>query len=93
MKKLHVVQGTSGEYSDRREWIVCAYEDKAKAEAHAEAAKRWYQENDCHRLRHGKDFSNPFDPGMQLDYTGTDWTVYEIPLLNRLPTIKRPLAA
>lgn len=34
---LHVVTGEVGEYSDRREWLVCAYEDATKA---AEEAKR-----------------------------------------------------
>lgn len=36
--KVCVVMGTSGEYSDRREWVVCAYTDEALAKAHVEAA-------------------------------------------------------
>jgi hypothetical protein len=41
MATIYVVMGRTGEYSDGREWLVCAYADKEKAERHAfDAAKR-----------------------------------------------------
>jgi hypothetical protein len=40
-RTIWVVMGSTGEYSDHRTWLVCAYEDKTRAERHAdEAAKR-----------------------------------------------------
>lgn len=30
-KTIYVVQGSTGEYSDRTDWIVCAFEDKEQA--------------------------------------------------------------
>lgn len=30
-KLIYVIQGTTGEYSDRADWIVCAFEDKKQA--------------------------------------------------------------
>ena len=37
--KVYVVMGTSGDYSDRREWVVCAYTDEALAKQHVELAQ------------------------------------------------------
>ena len=31
MQKIYILQGTTGEYSDRTDWIVRAYTDEAKA--------------------------------------------------------------
>ena len=30
-KLIYVVQGSTGEYSDRTDWLVCAFEDKEQA--------------------------------------------------------------
>lgn len=38
--QVFVIMATSGEYSDRREWTVCAYTDREAAKAHVEAAER-----------------------------------------------------
>ena len=77
---IFVVVGTTGEYSDRSEWLVVAYWRESDARAHAEAAKKWYLENsaDKHWTEMGHS-RNPYDPGMRCDYTGTDWTVTEVP--------------
>lgn len=32
MSKIYVIQGSTGEYSDHIEWMVCAFTDKSKAE-------------------------------------------------------------
>lgn len=97
MTKIWIVQGSTGEYSDHREWMVCAYRDEAKAEQHARAAKEWYQKNGCDKWDFQKRWEakekglhNPFDPNMDIDYTGTDWTIFEVNLLDRLPTEKNP---
>jgi hypothetical protein len=38
--EVHVVFGTSGEYSDRTEWPIAAYLVEAEAKKHVEAATR-----------------------------------------------------
>ena len=85
--KIYIVEGWTGEYSDHQEWPVAAYESEDMAKAHAEAAKRWYLKNDCFNKRYSRNDEkvNPFDPDMCIDYTGTDWTVYEITLRDELP--------
>jgi len=88
-KKVYIVHGTTGEYSDRWEWMVAAYTDEAKAVAHAEAAKKFYMERDLFRRRHRYDYPrNPFDPDMAIDYTGTDWIVQAVELRDDLPEVK-----
>lgn len=83
--KIYIVEGTTGEYSDRSEWPVAAYADESLAQQHAEAAKRWYEEHDCFERHYDEIFQNPFDPFMHINYTGTDWTVYEVELRTELP--------
>lgn len=59
MTTIYVVYGQTGEYSDHTEWLVCAYEDKVKAERHADLAaaraKAWLDETCEHGItrRHG----------------------------------------
>lgn len=41
MKKIYVVFGTSGEYSDYREWPVACYEGEAMAIQHGDLATQY----------------------------------------------------
>lgn len=93
-RKVYVVMGGTGEYSDRREWPVAAYLDKAMADAHEDAAVRWAR---AHGLGFDADLGweerrdrppSPFDPGMHVDYTGTDYHVLEVPLRDALPAVE-----
>lgn len=52
--KIFIVMATTGEYSDRDEWLVCAYQDKAKAEDHI--------------VRAGKEAANIYQKGSEEDY-------------------------
>jgi hypothetical protein len=70
---LWLVHGSCGEYSDRCEWVVCAYrsEEEAKkhtqlAQARADALKRQYE--NAWKMPAN---ANEYDPQMQTDYTGT----------------------
>ena len=36
---IYILQGTSGNYEERYEWIVCAYQDRAAATAHTKKAQ------------------------------------------------------
>jgi hypothetical protein len=53
---IYVVFGTTGEYSDRREWTVKAFSEEKKAKKLVKDATRR---------------ANEFDSDMQTDYTGT----------------------
>jgi hypothetical protein len=90
MSKVFVVVGNTGEYSDRTDWYVVAYRTEELAQAHVELAKKWYLENGGRELYkpswgNRDKIKNPFDPNMQVDYTGTDWTVVEVELRDELP--------
>lgn len=75
MRKIHVVMGATGEYSDRGEWPVKAFLDLSRAQQlvlDAEGAVREIQ-----TLEREK---NPFDPDMKIDYTGTTYFIYDVML-------------
>jgi hypothetical protein len=40
---IFVVMGTRGEYSEREEWPVCAYTNRALADKHADEAMLWWK--------------------------------------------------
>ena len=87
------IEGSTGEYSDHREWPVCAYTRKEDAESHVAAASAAAREisekvRALHEGSGGWDYEaqellirqNQFDPDMRLDYTGTHYTCYEVEL-------------
>ena len=81
---IYVVVGTTGEYSDRIEWPVIAYHSEVEAEEHVKAASRWLEQNVVpnrpYRPRLPDGVKNPYDPEMELDYTGTKWFIYTVPI-------------
>ena len=89
---LFVVHGMTGEYSDRSEWNVGVFLTRAAAEAHEKLCTDWAIANGLHRSQEKggfpTDFSersalsktNPHDPDMRCDYTGTDYCAVELPL-------------
>ncbi|OQB10405.1 MAG: hypothetical protein BWY21_00326 [Parcubacteria group bacterium ADurb.Bin216] len=82
--KIYVVQGSTGEYSDHREWILKAFTKEQKAKDFVVACTQEYQrikssyedkydwpkEKDPHKL----------DPAFEWDYTGTNYTYFETEL-------------
>ena len=80
--KISIVMGMTGEYSDRSEWPVRAFLTARRAEKYALAAK---QRADVIAKEHGgtrlvpqdilQQKPNELDPGMQMDYTGTEYFV------------------
>ena len=75
--KISIVMGTTGEYSDRSEWPVRAFLTARRAEKYALAAK---QRADVIAKEHGgmdilQQKPNELDPGMRMDYTGTEYFV------------------
>ena len=73
---IYIVVGSTGEYSDRYEWYVCAYRDKQEAEIRVSECKKKAKEWESVR---DNDFRGPpdnhyeCDPNMRMDYTGTDY--------------------
>ena len=80
---IHVVYGSTGEYSDHREWYVAAYYSESKAQNHVILATSRANELIA---KHGAyeipDGANEHDACMQADYTGTRYTYATVPLLD-----------
>ena len=78
--------GTTGEYSDRTEWPVIAFEDKelAKQQVYFASirANEIYNQmiNDINFDLDDNKNKNSYDPNMKMDYTGTSYFIYETTL-------------
>lgn len=83
-KKIYIVCATCGQYSDRTEWLVCAYFDKQAADDHAleaekfdRAAQRTLRENG---YKYPPDQQrNPWDE-ISPGFEEIDYSVQEIEL-------------
>jgi hypothetical protein len=71
-KTIHVVSGTTGEYSDRSEWVVCAYTSEADARAHIVKATEWVRAW-LSRTPHDYRAKSPFDDDLSLSYVGATY--------------------
>ena len=87
--KIYVVFGTTGEYSDHREWPVASFEEQVLAERLVAAASA--RANEIHsdpRNRYScPKGSNQFDPEMEVDYTGTRYYFEEVDLHDSWPFV------
>ena len=83
--KIHVVMGTTGEYSDRIEWPVAAYADETMAIAHVVVASA--EARKLYEARHGADTAlrTAADPNRSIDYTGTPYDIVEVDLRDEVP--------
>ncbi len=73
--KIYIVEGTTGEHSDRTDWVVCAYKSKKRAEDHVR--KAMLRAKEIEQTRENR-YSvpvgiNEFDKHMRMDYTGTEY--------------------
>lgn len=84
--KIYVVEGHTGEYSDRNDWPVKAFVHEPAAQAFVDACtkeilpyniKNKYDAVNWERIRNAK---SPLDPNLQIDYTGTHYDYYEVEL-------------
>lgn len=86
MTKVYVVEGYTGEYSDRRNWLVKAFLSEEKAQQLVTMLEEWCRVNKC--SMNGEAFVNfgsaprvcPLDPNFQTDYTGTRYYCYGVEL-------------
>lgn len=86
---IYIVQGTTGEYSNRNDWLVCAYRTQEQADEHASKATHRAKEiqeqvhkDGCRYTDREREIwrTNEYDPDMQMDYTGTLYIVMETEL-------------
>ncbi len=88
---VYVVQGSTGEYSSRRDWLVAAFLTAEDANAYCDLCNSWLHEKHLHfrsdrsqrydLYDYSGDFPvNPYDPRFDCDYTGTGYEVYQLPL-------------
>lgn len=93
MEKVWIVQGSTGEYSDHDEWVICAYRTQEQANTHAVLAAARAREIqkaadgemvfswDLERLG----MFNEYDKDMRIDYTGVNYQVIEVELRDEGP--------
>jgi len=84
MSTIYVIVGTTGEYSDHREWFVKAFTAEAKAQEFVTAVSAISRELYA-TLSSKYDYYdlkglNPLDPNMQVDYTGVRYNYCEVEL-------------
>ncbi len=88
---VYVVQGTTGEYSNRSDWIVCGYKSEDMANEHARKAMlraKEIQDSKNGRYAEPKEV-NEFDPDMQMDYTGTEYLTFSVVIKEQIETAVR----
>jgi len=85
--KIYLVVGTTGEYSDRSDWPVRAYLSEDNAKRHRDAASTWAAKffREHPHKRHSAEIQAlmracPHDDHFQMDYTGTEYEIWEAPL-------------
>lgn len=90
MKTVYIVQATTGEYSDRVEWLVAAYFDIEQAKKHAELASLRAQElfNSHDSFYDILGETNQYDPEMSVDYNGVHYDVLELQVYHDLLEFK-----
>lgn len=80
-QQIWIVFGTTGEYSDRSEWPVAAYDSEKAAQDRVKALQHALEESGIERLDRYEgpwekavdEFKAKHDPGFHIDYTGTSW--------------------
>ena len=69
--KIYVVNGSCGEYSDRIQWLICAYESEHLAKAHVDGAAAFTREHGVDPYKEAEREtlpSNPYDPKGYYDH-------------------------
>ena len=92
--EIYIVYGSTGEYSDHREWPVAAFASESAARAkvlRCVERVRLYKDADkepCslefrarRARRESLDVFKDEDPGLQVDYTGTTYDVWTVPFI------------
>jgi hypothetical protein len=84
---IWLVVGETSEYDDRSEWVVIGYLDEGSAYRHAKLAEEEadiiFKEDDA-KYYYGGEKRNKYDDLMQMQYTGTTYSVTKTILAERL---------
>jgi len=80
MKKIYIVCGSTGEYSDHRTWMVKGFPTKRKAIAYAKECQKLIdkQDFDYWQFKHSN-WKHPLDKYFEFDYTGTSYYISDVP--------------
>lgn len=77
---IYVIIGSTGEYSDRDEWLVRGFSTEEKASQFTQRANDMSKEIEREMVRQGtywydkdKIGERPLDPNFRIDYTGTEY--------------------
>lgn len=93
-RTIYVVFGATGEYSDHNEWAVCGYAAEGAAKAHVALATEYAKAFEARFPYFGPRFqermdalkgANPYDPNMTIDYTGINYYVVPVEILDAVP--------
>lgn len=82
--KVWIVEGSTGEYEDRREWIVKAFVSKEHAMSLRTKLESVLKEEELHRENMGLNYDDipdkllQLDPHASVDYTGASYSLYSI---------------
>ena len=82
--KIHIVQGSTGEYSDCVSWFVGAFFSEDKAQERVLKATERANELGANGIGYSDipDGANEFDPGMQVDYSGVRYEYSPVEILD-----------
>lgn len=88
MLNVYVVSGETGQYSGKCSWTVAGFLDKEQADTFCDRCNEWCKQLGFNTSQyiHLADYEDreaakhPLDPNFKCDYTGTEYTVFEIPL-------------
>ena len=83
---IHIVGGSTGEYSDLHEWVVCWFSDKETAESFAQHLREQLAaslERHSHlpkweSYRQARKEMESLDPDLSIDYNGVTYGVFEL---------------
>ena len=91
-RQIFLVEGQTGEYSDRTDWPVAAYESESEAAKHVAALDVWLRANglhfdddryvNCDKRR----IKCSLDHNFSCDYTGTRYYIYGVELRDAAPS-------
>lgn len=85
-EKIWMVGGTTGEYSDRMEWVVDAWRSEKEAQDRVVYLQQKMQELGIEKIPYGTKRDEAMkqmhkeDPAFYYDYTGTEYYVCELEL-------------
>jgi len=85
MNKIYLVEGSTGEYDDRCEWIVKAFISAAKAAEFVGAcqkeADKLEKETPYHNYEARRNEKHSLDPYYRRDYTGVKYGFFDVELV------------